>query len=244
MAQPALSLALSMFANKGAYALLLGSGLSSAAGIPTGWEISRDYVRQACNLVGEDPGDDPGTWFEARFGMVPTYSNVLEAFDPAQGGRSGLLRSYFEPTQEDREAGRKVPTEAHHAIAALASKGFVRVVLTTNFDPLLEQALDAAGVPHQVIASPDDADGARPFMLEACTVIKVNGDYRDTRTKNTDDELGAYDPRMERVVARALDDFGLVVCGWSTDSDTALVKLVREHQSRLFATYWTHRRAP
>ncbi len=244
MVQPALSLALSIFANKGAYALLLGSGLSSAAGIPTGWEISRDYARRASALVGDDTGDDPGTWFEARFGKPATYSNVLETFDPAQGGRSGLLRSYFEPTQQDREAGRKVPTAAHHAIAALVAKGYIRIVLTTNFDSLLEQALDAASVPYQVIASPDDADGARPFMLESCTIIKVNGDYRDTRSKNTDQELGDYDPRMERAITRVLDDFGLVVCGWSTESDAALVKLVQEHQSPLFATYWTHRRVP
>ncbi len=244
MAQPELSLALAIYENKGAHALLLGSGLSSAAGILTGGAISLDFIRRACLLTGDDPGGDPGAWFEAQFGKPASYSNVLEAFDPSQGGRSGLLRSYFEATQEDREAGRKVPTEAHHAIAALIAKGYVRVVVTTNFDSLLEQALDAASVPHQVIASPDDAAGARPFMLAHCTVVKVNGDYRDTRIKNTDEELGVYDPRMERVILKVLDDFGLVVCGWSADSDVALVKLVREHQSRLFATYWTHRRSP
>lgn len=244
MARPELSLAMSMFANKGAYALLLGSGLSSAAGIPTGWEVSRDFIRHACLLTGDDPGDDPGAWFEARFGKLATYSNVLEAFDPSQGGRSGLLRSYFEANQEDRDAGRKMPTEAHHAIASLIAKGYVRVVVSTNFDTLLEQALDAAGVPHQVIASPDDVDGARPFMLADCTVIKVNGDYRDTRIKNTDEELGGYDPRMQGVILKMLDDLGLVVCGWSADSDAALAKIVRAHQSRQFSTFWTYRHAP
>ena len=33
------TLAFSMYSNKGAYALLLGSGISRSAHIPTGWEI-------------------------------------------------------------------------------------------------------------------------------------------------------------------------------------------------------------
>lgn len=244
MVGPFLALALSFFGNKGAYALLLGSGVSKDSQILTGWEIGLRFIQDVCRLVGEDPGGDPGAWFEERYGKPPTYSNVLEAFDPSQGGRSGLLRSHFEPTQEQREAGVKVPSVGHHAIAALAAEGYVRVVLTTNFDSLLEQALDGLSVPHQVIASPDDADGARPFILEPCTVIKVNGDYRDTRIKNTDDELAAYDRGMETVIRRVLGDFGLIVCGWSADSDVALARLIQTTPSRLFPTYWTHRSAP
>ena len=33
------TLALSLASNPGAYVLLLGSGVSRAAGIPTGWEV-------------------------------------------------------------------------------------------------------------------------------------------------------------------------------------------------------------
>jgi hypothetical protein len=44
---PITALAFSIFENKGVYALLLGSGLSSAAQIPTGWKITLDLVRRA-----------------------------------------------------------------------------------------------------------------------------------------------------------------------------------------------------
>jgi hypothetical protein len=40
MIDPSTALAFSLFENKGVYALLLGSGLSRAAQIPTGWEIT------------------------------------------------------------------------------------------------------------------------------------------------------------------------------------------------------------
>lgn len=35
---PTTQIAFSMFENKGVYAVLLGSGVSRSAGIPTGWE--------------------------------------------------------------------------------------------------------------------------------------------------------------------------------------------------------------
>jgi hypothetical protein len=36
-------------------------------------------------------------------------------------------------------------TAAHNAIAALVKVGWIKVVITTNFDRLIEQALDAPG---------------------------------------------------------------------------------------------------
>jgi len=46
------------------------------------------------------------------------------AAEPAE--RQRLLRSYFEPNDEDREQGRKTPTAAHTAIARLVRDGAVK----------------------------------------------------------------------------------------------------------------------
>jgi NAD-dependent SIR2 family protein deacetylase len=43
--------------------------------------------------------------------------------------------------EEDRQEGRKTPTAAHRAIAALVRSGYIRVLITTNFDRLLEESL-------------------------------------------------------------------------------------------------------
>lgn len=40
------TLAFSMYSNKGAYALLLGSGISRSAHIPTGWEVETALIEQ------------------------------------------------------------------------------------------------------------------------------------------------------------------------------------------------------
>jgi hypothetical protein len=46
------ALAFSLYENKGVYALLLGSGVSRDAQIPTGWEITLDLVRRFAALQG------------------------------------------------------------------------------------------------------------------------------------------------------------------------------------------------
>jgi len=47
-------IAFSMFENKGVYAVLLGSGVSRSAGIPTGWEITMELVKRwgRCDRCG------------------------------------------------------------------------------------------------------------------------------------------------------------------------------------------------
>ena len=51
---PALSLALTMHASKGVYALLLGSGVSKTASIPTGWDVVLDLIRKVAKLQAEE----------------------------------------------------------------------------------------------------------------------------------------------------------------------------------------------
>jgi hypothetical protein len=47
---PIIPLAISMHAKKSMYALLLGSGISSAAQVPTGHQISLDLIRKVARL--------------------------------------------------------------------------------------------------------------------------------------------------------------------------------------------------
>jgi SIR2-like domain len=71
----------------------------------------------------------------------------------------------------------------------------VRVVITTNFDRLIENALREAGVEPTVISSEDAIAGATPLVHSQCTIIKIHGDYLDARIKNTDAELEESPPR-------------------------------------------------
>jgi hypothetical protein len=238
MIEPILSLALSVQANPGVYAILLGSGVSRAAGIPTGWEVVLDLIRRLARLRGEDPEPDPAEWYRVSFHEEPDYSRLLDAVAKSPAERQQLLRVYFEPNDEEREEGLKLPTAAHRAVASLISKGYVRVVVTTNFDRLLERALEEVGVTPTVIDTADKVDGAMPIVHSACTVVKIHGEYLDTRIRNTPEELDSYPEALDRLLDRVLDEFGLVLCGWSAEWDTALRACIERCPTRRFTTYW------
>lgn len=71
-----LQLAFAMYHAKGAYALLLGSGMSRAAGILTGWEITRDLIKQVAAAKGETMDGEPEDWYRQSFGEEPRYKLI------------------------------------------------------------------------------------------------------------------------------------------------------------------------
>ncbi|HVX13081.1 MAG TPA: SIR2 family protein [Pirellulales bacterium] len=243
MIDPLLSLAFAMHSAKGIYALLLGSGASRGAGIPTGWEVVQDLCRRLAALSSEECGDEPDRWYRHRFGKPPDYSELLDELGSTPSERREILRGYFEPTEEDRENGNKVPGRAHRAIAALVSSGHVRCIITTNFDRLIEQAITDAGISPTVISTPDGIKGAVPLTHARCYVLKLHGDYLDFRIRNTLVELAKYDRDTNRLLNRIFDEFGLVVCGWSADWDAALCAAIERCPSRRFTTFWAARGA-
>ena len=243
-----LSLAISVHKSPGVYALLLGSGISRSASIPTGWEIVLDLIQKVAILEGEDCSLQPDVWYnwyKEKYEEEPDYSKLLEAVAKSPAERSQLLKDYFEPTEDEQEEGGiKVPTEAHKAIASLVKNKYIKVIITTNFDRLLEKALEEVGVTPQVISNPDTIKGSLPLVHSACTIVKVHGDYLDTRIKNTVAELEQYDPNLDRLLDRVFDEYGLIVCGWSGEWDKALREAIKRCPNGRFTTYWTGRREP
>jgi hypothetical protein len=236
---PLVSLTFSVYSNKGVYALLLGSGLSRTSGIPTGWEITLDLIRKVATLERENCDPNPEKWYCKKHGTAPDYSRLLNDIAQTPTERQQLLRSYFEPTEDERAQNQKTPTKAHLAIAKLVASGYIRVIITTNFDQLTEKALQNAGISPTVISTTDQLKGALPLVHSGVTLIKLHGDYLDTRIKNTCDELSAYESEMDKLLDRVLDEYGLIVCGWSGDWDTALRKAIERCPTRRFTTYWT-----
>jgi len=235
---PLLNITFSVYHNKGVYALLLGSGVSRAAQIPTGWEITLDLINKVAAIKGEATNNNPELWYKEKYKEEPDYSKLLEELATTQTERRALLNAYFEPTEEDREKGIKIQTKAHTSIASLVKQGFIKIILMTNFDRLMEQALEGEGMIPDVISSEDSLKGTIPLEHSKCTIIKLHGDYKDTRIKNTTSELEQYSRKMNKLLDRIFDDYGLIVCGWSGQWDTALRNAILRCSNRRFATYW------
>lgn len=231
-------LAFTLFQNKGVYALLLGSGLSRAAEIPTGWEVTLDLVRKVALTQGVEDQLDWAEWYRKKTGLEPNYSDLLAKLALSPDERRAILHGYIEPSAEDRESGRRSPTRAHKAIAELVSGGYVKVIITTNFDRLLETALREKGIEPTVVSSVDALSGAEPVTHSNCYLLKVHGDYKDARILNTNEELTSYPEAYSELLDRIFNEYGLIVAGWSGTWDHALRGALLRAKSRRYSMFW------
>ena len=237
-------LSFSMYENPGVYALLIGSGVSRAAEIPTGWEITLDLIRRVALVQGEKEQTDWVAWYRKKNDKEPNYSELVSELGLSPDERRSILHGYIEQSAGNHQEGRKLPTQAHYAIADLVQAGFVRVIITTNFDRLLENALREKEIEPTVVASVDSLKGAEPLVHSNCYLLKLHGDYKDARILNTDADLSNYPQEYDDLLDRIFDEYGLLVCGWSGEGDHALCEAITRNPSRRYSMFWTALKEP
>lgn len=228
---PIVSLAVAIAEAPGSCALFLGSGVSVDAGVPTGWDIYIDGLHRLRRLeTGQDDDLDADSlekWLESTGRKDLGYSGLLDLITPDAAIRRAYLAGYFE---------QLAPAKTHQRIADLVARGLVKVIVTTNFDRLLEQALTARGV-EPVVVSDDATLAAAPRREHvACFMLKAHGDYLQETIRNTPDELASLDPGVTAELQTILDHYGLLVLGYA-GRDEAIANALRERSSR-YGLWW------
>lgn len=203
----------------------LGAGASAAAGLPTAGDLVVEfkrmlYVSQSGQTV--QPGDLSQPVIRNRIaahieslglpesGDADEYAAFFETAFPDETDRAKFI---------DRQVGRSRPSYGHVALASLMSADLCRLVWTTNFDTLIADAcakvfgttgslttatLDAPQLAQHAVAS-------ERWPLE----VKLHGDFRSHRLKNTGDELRRQDRDLRQILVDCATRFGLVVVGYS-----------------------------
>jgi len=235
---------------------LLGAGASASAGIPTAgdmvWEfkqllfisqrrvmpqsvadLSNPTIRQQLQAHINSSGHMPSP------GAADEYATLFEAAYPGEADR----RAYMEA----KIRGAK-PSYGHMALATLMREQLVRLVWTTNFDSLLADACakiyDTTGQLTSVaLDAPDIA--ARAIGDERWPIeVKLHGDFRSRRLKNTPDELRQQDARLRQLLVESSRRFGLVVVGYSGRDDSVMDTLTEALQHKGSfpgGLFWLHR---
>jgi len=89
-----MSLSFSVEANRGVYALLLGSGISYSASIPTRWGVLKELCRRIMISNGAEKQDEM-EWYKDNFGKLPLYDEVIGMLAKTSSERNGLLRPLY-----------------------------------------------------------------------------------------------------------------------------------------------------
>ncbi|WP_287042272.1 SIR2 family protein [Mycobacterium sp.] len=236
---PYLPLAFSLYSNPGAYAVMAGAGVSRGAGLPTAWDIVVDLVAQIAEQSGdgtEITSESAAPWYEKRFGVTPSYSEIVERLALTPTERQSLLKGYFETSAGGEKPG---PSLAHRSIAKLMEADTIRVVITMNFDRHIEQALRDLQIEPTIVATESDARGLAPLHTVRHCVIHLHGDYLNAASmRNTATELSGYGRHMTALIRRVISDYGLLVAGWSAEHDTALREAVAANYRSIYTMGW------
>lgn len=147
---------------KGSFLLFLGAGASIESGGPRTEEIVNSVVR--------DFGDD------ALSGTTQRYEEFYRTLGRlGRGDRHAIFARYFQGM---------APSQGYLQLAQLIDEEYFDVILTTNFDNMLEQAFAARGLSRGsdyilFIVSMDRGEEIRYFLSQSrprIKIIKLHGD--------------------------------------------------------------------
>ena len=79
-----------------------------------------------------------------------------------------------------------------------------------------------------------------PLYHHPLTLLKINGDYKDCRFRNTEKELSTYPKDLEDYLDAILKNFGIITCGWSATWDKALVGHITNNFNHRYSYFYTY----
>jgi NAD-dependent SIR2 family protein deacetylase len=205
----------------------LGAGASAAAGIPTAfnmiWDFKRTLYCSAQRVPVSSCSDLGNPSLRAK---LQQHFNTAGGFPPENSDEE--YSHYFKTTYPDEQDRRRyidrlvsnaAPSYGHLALAALMKLDRARLVWTTNFDRMVEDAAVEVlgGSSKLVIATLDSANLAMEAINEGRwpLLAKLHGDFQSRQLKNTSEELQTQDARMRHALVEACKRYGLAVVGYS-----------------------------
>jgi len=213
---------------------LLGAGSSASAGIPTAWDMIWEFKQQLyVSQRRVDPkavADLANPAIQSKLqqyvdstgnypapGAPDEYAALFEAAFPNEGDR----RTYL----DGKVKGAK-PSYGHIALATLMRGQMSQLLWTTNFDTLMADAcakvFDNTSTLSTIDLDASDLAAAAISEQRWPIEVKLHGDFRSRRLKNTNDELRQQDAQFRSNLVGACGRYGLIVAGYSGRDDSIM----------------------
>lgn len=235
---PIISLAYNMADCSQKYVLFIGAGVSKDAGVPSGWDILTETLQKMIlqedesnrNITKEEVEQFYRDKFEEKFG----YSDIIGQLFPSNEEQRDYLKSFFKGI---------LPGEAHRLIAELVNEKLIKYIITTNFDTLIETALDDVGLKDQytVIDSHDDVITSKPWNKEdVCRIYKIHGTIEKGIIRNTKKDLARLPKELTKDCLDVIERHGVIVLGYAAnEEDKAVCNIFNRRKFKGYTMFWT-----
>ena len=218
------------------FCFILGAGVSRPSGIPTGGEMARIWLQEIYEAENFD-GVPLVEWATAEslgiegFALENSSSFYSQLYRRRYGEHEQAGYAFLESKMEGRE-----PSYGYSVLAYLLSETPHKIVITTNFDNLVADALSIHSsrfplvVGHDSLAQYAAVEPRRPL------VAKIHGALGFT-PKNRPDEISTLPEGWMNALRRILDRYTPVVIGYEGNDGSLmsfLQSLPNEIPDRIF----------
>ncbi|MCH8045834.1 MAG: tetratricopeptide repeat protein [Planctomycetes bacterium] len=228
------------------FAFLLGAGCSVSSGIPAAGRLVRDEKAKSDWLRRLRDVREPSV---SDAGLDEWARKELSHWDPDDPGASyGELieRLFLYPGDRQEEihrlcAGEHIKRQLGYVVLSGLLTQYdsqFNIVLTTNFDDLLSDALSYFRQTRPLVIA---HDSLAPFIRSTAKhplIIKLHGDHQ-LAPRNTATETDALDHRIAERVATVLHDRGLIVLGYGGNDESIIAMLEQLPEEALpYGVFW------
>lgn len=221
------------------YCFVLGAGAAKASGIRTGEEMMRewraylqekgtDYLRDCAQELGLKNED-----YLPLFADDYTLKNddYFTLFDLRFAGAPNVAYAYLEKEMEG-----KYSSYGYFPLAMLLSNTENRLVITTNFDTLLEDALYIYTFKHPLVVGHESLASYIGNDFRHSVIAKIHRDLL-FRPFNRKEDMNKLKGEWEQPLRNALSRYIPIVIGYA-GGDHTFMSLLEEIE--LNGIYWCH----
>lgn len=233
--------------NNGAIDFFLGSGTSVQAGIPTGgglvWHFKRDiycsetetsvdkfkdlssqHTRETLQKYFDNQGSHPPLY------GVSEYSHYFELCYATSIAREKFIQNVVRDV---------LPSMGHLCLGELVIQNKIQCIWTTNFDELVEVGIQTIRpeYSYKVFSTANKTSQTFAGFDDFSQIIKLHGDYRYDKIKNTSFELQSLEQTMNQQFENRLKGKGLIVLGYSGSDESVMSALEKNIECTDFLPY-------
>ena len=214
------------------YDLFLGAGASVSSGIPSGTDLVWHFKREIFCLERDiHPSKFRDLQIESNRKLIQSFFN-----ERGDNDIDNPYSHYFEECYPDPLVRKefltnlvrdKKPSIGFLCLAALVESKKLNVVWTTNFDDLIEKAVNNLNFTSCSIISPENASSVSGYKDDIPKVVKLHGDFRYDPLQNTDEELQKLEKNLQEYIIKGSEERGLIIVAYS-GSDQSIMETLQK----------------
>ncbi|HEY0077517.1 MAG TPA: tetratricopeptide repeat protein [Pyrinomonadaceae bacterium] len=210
------------------FAFFLGAGASRDSKIITAGEMIRHFrerITVECCPDNLKTDEEKEKWLKEQDWYKQDgneYCKFFEQFEPKEIGRQRYIESIIE--------GRD-PSFGYVVLANLMANEYINTIITTNFDDLVYSACTSYTAIRPIVYAYGVLASEMRITAQRPKILKLHGDYLYSTIKNTNSETAAQDPNMARQLMQVLNEYGLIVVGYS-GGDKSVMDILSQFSER------------